>query len=165
MKKASAVLATILVLAGVSAFTRTQRGPVAGSHAQASTRTAPYPIADGRLQGQDRAPAPDLTGTWSGATRFSGGRDVFTIMLARKGESYTGTITDAAGLAKQVPLEDVRNVGGGLAFSFTASLASQDLRFEAMLKPESGRLLWLVDREAASRLRCDTLSLHHSENL
>ncbi len=58
--------------------------------------------------------------------------------------------------------------GGGKALILREVLegALEPRRIPAQLiKPESGRLLWLVDREAASRLRRDTLSLHHSENL
>lgn len=141
MRKALAIFLSVLILVGPSALARIQQKPISNIEKEPSPTTAPASVEKGGLLGQNPPAAPDLTGTWSGATMFSGRRDVFTIVLARKGESYTGTIADAAGLLKQVPLEDVRNVGGGLAFSFTGSLASQDLRFEAMLKPENGRLV------------------------
>ncbi len=141
MRKALAIFLSVLILVGPSALARIQGKPISCFETEQSQTIAPDSMERGGLHGQNPPTAPDLTGTWSGATRISGGRDVFTIILARKGQSYTGTITDAAGLMKEVPLEDVRNAGGGLAFSFTASLASQDLRMEAMLKPENGRLV------------------------
>ena len=141
MRKVLAIFISVLILVGPSALARIQQKPNPNIEREPSQTIAMDSVESGWLHGQYAPPAPDLTGTWSGATRFSGGRDVFTIMLARRGQSYTGTITDAAGLMKQVPLEDVRNAGGGLAFSFTASLSSQDLHFEATLKPENGRLI------------------------
>jgi CubicO group peptidase (beta-lactamase class C family) len=141
MRKMLAVFTIILVLAAASAFARTQRGPIPDSATEAGTTISTNSTETDWLNDQSPAPDPDLTGTWSGVTRIAGVRNVFTLVLARKGESYAGTITDAAGLARQAPLQDVRPAGGGLAFSFTASLPSRDLRMEAMVRLESGRLV------------------------
>jgi CubicO group peptidase (beta-lactamase class C family) len=141
MRKALAVFTSILVLVAASAFAHTQRGPIPDTETEAAITCAANSTETNWLNGQAPAPASDLTGTWSGATRIAGVKDVFTLVLARKGVSYAGTITDAAGLLKQAPLEDVRLAGGGLAFSFTASLSGWDLRMEAMVRLEGGRLV------------------------
>ena len=93
------------------------------------------------LSGQTPPPAPDLTGTWSGETILSRGPDMFTLVLAKQGGSYSGKISDAAGLVKEAPLMDVKYANGGLTFSFTASLPNRDLRIDGALTLESGRLV------------------------
>ena len=83
----------------------------------------------------------DLSGTWSGDTPLSRGTDAFTLVLNRDEESYSGTISDEAGLATRAPLLDVRFANGGLTFAFTASLPNRDLRIEVSLRLEGGRLV------------------------
>jgi CubicO group peptidase (beta-lactamase class C family) len=133
MRRVISIFLSILLLVGYPALARLRRGSM--------ENLLPDSMKTYSLQAQNPLPALDLTGTWTGVTGFSGRKDVFTITLAKKGESYAGTITDAAGLMKQAPLEDVRITGGGLAFSFTGSLPSQDLCFQAILNPENGRLV------------------------
>lgn len=91
--------------------------------------------------------ASELTGTWSGQTILSRGPDSFTLVLAKDEGAYAGTISDAAGLVRGAPLEDVRYANGGLTFAFTASLPNRDLRIEVTLKLEGGRLvgLWAAE--------------------
>jgi len=88
-----------------------------------------------------QTPAPDLTGTWSGPAMMSRGKDLFTLVLAREGGSYAGTMSDAMGLMERAPIEGVKFSDGTLRFSFTASLPNRDLRLEATLKLENGRLV------------------------
>jgi len=111
-------------------------------------------LAGAWLVAQTPAPPPDLTGTWSGHTQMSRGKDLFTLVLARTGESYSGTMTDAMGLLNQVSIQDVKYSDGTLRFSFKASLPSRDLQLEATLKLENGRLVGLWTAESG-----DTASL------
>lgn len=89
----------------------------------------------------------EIAGTWSGETMLSRGPDAFTLVLARDEGAYAGTISDAAGLARETPLEDVRYANGGLTFAFTASLPNRDLRIEVTLRLEGGRLVgsWMAE--------------------
>jgi 2-polyprenyl-3-methyl-5-hydroxy-6-metoxy-1,4-benzoquinol methylase len=90
----------------------------------------------------------DLSGTWSGETTLSRGKDAFTLVLDRDEESYSGTISDEVGLVQQAPLLDVRFANGSLTFAFTASLSSRDLRIEVTLRLEAGRLVGLWTAES-----------------
>src|SRR5512140_1190378 len=105
-------------------------------------------FAGALLVAQTPAPAPDLTGTWSGETQMSRGKDLFTLVLASKGASYSGTMSDAMGLLNQVPIQDVKYSGGTLRFTFKASLANRDLQLEAMLRLENGRLVGVWTAES-----------------
>ena len=101
-----------------------------------------------------QTPAPDLTGTWSGQTQMSRGKDVFTLVLATTGDSYSGTMSDAMGLLNKVPIQDVKYSDGTLRFTFKASLANRDLQLEATLRLENGRLVGVWTAESG-----DTASL------
>ena len=111
-------------------------------------------LAGALLVAQTSAPLPDLTGTWSGETQMSRGKDLFTLVLAKKGNSYSGTMTDAMGVLNQVPLLDVKYSDGTLRFSFKASLPNRDLQLEATLKFENDRLvgLWTAETGDTSSL-------------
>jgi hypothetical protein len=111
-------------------------------------------LAGALLFAQSQAPLPDLTGTWSGQTQMSRGKNLFTLVLARTGESYSGTTSHAMGLLNQVPIQDVKYSDGTLRFSFKASLASRDLQLEATLRLEDGRLVGVWTAESG-----DTSSL------
>jgi CubicO group peptidase (beta-lactamase class C family) len=111
-------------------------------------------LAAALLVAQTPAPAPDLTGTWSGQTQMSRGKDVFTLVLAAKGDSYSGTMSDAMGLLNQVPIQDVKYSDGTLRFTFKASLANRDLQLEATLRLANGRLVGVWTAESG-----DTSSL------
>ena len=99
------------------------------------------PAARG-LHGQVAGPGvADLSGTWSGDTTLSRGKDKFTLVLERTGESYTGTMSDAMGLMNRAPIGDVRYSDGTLRFSAVASLPNRNLQLQFTLRLESGRLV------------------------
>jgi hypothetical protein len=62
------------------------------------------------------------------------GKDLLSLVLAKKGETRSGTTIDAMGLLNQVPVQDVKYSEGTLRFSFKASLANRDLQLEATLR-------------------------------
>ena len=62
----------------------------------------------------------DLSGTWVGATEVPDfGEDEITLVLVKEDNTYTGTITDSAGMAEEAELEDVEFSEGKLTFNFT----------------------------------------------
>jgi hypothetical protein len=95
------------------------------------------PPAAGRLNGQGPARGTvDLSGTWSGDTMLSRGKDKFTLVLERTGESYAGTMSDAMGLMNQAPIGDAKYSDGTLRFSAMASLPNRNLQLQFTLRLE-----------------------------
>jgi len=91
--------------------------------------------------GDALAPVPDLAGTWSGTTQMSRGRDLFTLVLAREGGTYAGTLSDAMRLLEKAPVLDVKQSDGTLSFAAMAALANRDLRIELSFRLDAGRLV------------------------
>jgi hypothetical protein len=64
--------------------------------------------------------AGDLSGTWVSKTLVGNeqSEDNVTLVLAKTGDSYTGTLTDSLGLATDCELKDVKFSENKLTFSF-----------------------------------------------
>ncbi len=64
------------------------------------------------------APA-DLSGTWKGQTVVDGADVALTLVLEKKGESYTGTVTDSAGFSKESEIRNAEFQDDTFSFVFT----------------------------------------------
>jgi hypothetical protein len=64
--------------------------------------------------------ASDLSGTWVGKTLVGNeqSEDYVTLVLAKTGDSYAGTLTDSLGLATNCELKDVKFSENKLTFNF-----------------------------------------------
>lgn len=83
----------------------------------------------------------DLSGTWKGATEVPDiGEDEITLVLVKKDDSYTGTLTDSAGMAEESELEDVEYSEGKLTFNFTIYNGSEYMQVSCSLTVEGNKM-------------------------
>jgi hypothetical protein len=101
-----------------------------------------------------KAPAVDLTGTWTGYTIIGdGSRADFSLILAKSGETYTGKITDETGVIPEMQIKNVVFKNPDLAFEidFPNGTATQLIKIELKLEGESLKGGW-VDEEGNSNI-------------
>ena len=93
--------------------------------------------------------ATDISGKWAGETVFMGSRDPdrITLVLEKKGDSYSGSISDSLGMIQNAPIENVIFVNDNLRFKFTATVAGRDVKMRAALNFFMERLVgaWSTD--------------------
>jgi hypothetical protein len=95
------------------------------------------------------AQAPDFSGTWAGDAAMPGSteKERITLVLRKSGDTYTGTISDTKGLAKEAALEDVTVNDVNLRFAFTIRRSGREVKVRAALNAIVGRLVggWWAD--------------------
>jgi len=99
-------------------------------------------IGIGRPCAQTQAPEkpPDLSGTWSGETVTPNGNDVLTLVLAKKGDSYSGTISDTLFMLNQTPLQGLKFEKGVLTFYFIILTPDSEMRVDNTIKLNGSKL-------------------------
>jgi hypothetical protein len=104
-------------------------------------------VGAGWLPGQTQ-PA-DLSGTWVGETQVSGQPNTLTLVLAKKGDVYSGSISDSMGMLVMAPLQNVKfdSEKMTMTFYFMVTTANGDLRVDSTIKVNGGKLAgaWAVE--------------------
>lgn len=102
------------------------------------------------------AQTADLSGTWVGDTIVpnSQERDGVTLVLKKVGDTYTGNLSDAMGMAVQVQLEKVKLEKGTLTFEFVISTGEQPMRIYTTLKITGEKLVgsWVAEDNSTGPL-------------
>jgi hypothetical protein len=85
----------------------------------------------------------DLSGTWVGETVIpdAADKDQVTLVLVREGESYSGSVTDSMGLAKESPLEKVKFENDTLSAEFVIFNGEEYVRIFMTLTVKGDRLV------------------------
>lgn len=85
----------------------------------------------------------DLSGTWVGETVIPDvvEKDQVTLVLVKDGESYSGSVTDSMGLAKESPLEKVKFENDTLAAEFVIFNGEEYVRITMTLTVKGERLV------------------------
>ncbi|MFC2157236.1 hypothetical protein ACFLT9_05305 [Acidobacteriota bacterium] len=93
----------------------------------------------------------DLTGTWIGATEVPDiGEDAITLVLVKKENTYTGTITDSAGMAEEAEITDVDFSEGKLTFNFTIYNGSEYMDVACALTVDGNKMTGQWETEDGS---------------
>lgn len=84
----------------------------------------------------------NLSGTWVGETVVPNAvdRDQVTLVLQKDGASYSGTVTDSMGLAKDSPLENVKFENDTLTAEFMVLNGNENVRIWMTLKVSGEKL-------------------------
>lgn len=84
----------------------------------------------------------DLSGTWEGTAEVPDAQDLdrITLVLERTDGTYTGTITDTVGYAKESELEDVEFKENKLSFNFSIFNGTEYQLISATLTVEGNRM-------------------------
>jgi hypothetical protein len=94
------------------------------------------------------ARAADLSGTWVGVTQVPDlGEDRLKLELKADGESYTGLVTDTAGIVVPNPITKVKVEGALLTFDIVVNNGSAEFPVHVSLKAEGDTLVgsWTTD--------------------
>jgi len=85
----------------------------------------------------------DLSGTWVGQTVIPdvADKDQVTLVLAKEGESYSGSVTDSMGLANESPLEKVEFKDNTLTAEFVIFNGEENVRIYMTLTVKGERLV------------------------
>jgi hypothetical protein len=93
--------------------------------------------------------APDFSGTWTGDAALPGSteKERITLVLRKSGDTYTGTLSDTKGAAKEAALEDVTVNDVNLRFAFTITRSGREVKIKTALNAIVGRLVggWWAD--------------------
>jgi hypothetical protein len=94
----------------------------------------------------------DLSGTWKGTTYIADRQmnDAMTLVLQKDDDSYTGTVTDEAGMANEAEISNVSFSEGVLEFDFTLFDGEYYVNVHVTLKIEGENLAgsWVTDSGA-----------------
>lgn len=87
--------------------------------------------------------AQDLSGTWVGETAVPNSldKDQVTLVLKKDAGSYSGTVTDSMGMAKDSALEDVKFENDTLTAQFVIFNGSDYVRIWMTLKVSGEKLV------------------------
>ncbi len=85
----------------------------------------------------------DLSGTWVGETVIPdvADKDQVTLVLAKEGESYSGSVTDSMGMANESPLEKVEFKDKTLTAEFVIFNGEENVRITMTLTVTGDRLV------------------------
>jgi hypothetical protein len=85
----------------------------------------------------------DLSGTWVGETVIPDvpDKDQVTLVLAKEGESYSGSVMDSMELAKESPLENVKFENNTLTAEFIIFNGEEYVRIYMTLTVKGERLV------------------------
>jgi hypothetical protein len=88
------------------------------------------------------APAPDLSGTWSGPLVTNDNQsDAVKLILTKKGSSYRGTVSDELGIiGPNTELVEVVQKGDKLGFAFSIVEGGASLKILVSLELAAGKL-------------------------
>jgi hypothetical protein len=93
--------------------------------------------------------ATDISGIWAGKAEIPGTSktDQITLILEKRGDSYSGILSDTLGLAKNVPLENVAFKNDNLRFKVTIKSDGKDIKLSGGLNFLLGELIggWGID--------------------
>ena len=94
------------------------------------------------------ARAADLSGTWIGVTQVPDvGEDRLKLELKADGDSYTGLMTDAAGIVVANPITKVKVEGALLTFDILVNNGSAEFPVHVSFKADGDTLVgsWTTD--------------------
>ena len=94
---------------------------------------------------------PDLSGTWVGNTETPNGTDTLTLTLTKKGEVYSGFISDSLGMLVEAPLQGIKYEKGVMTFFFMVATGDGEMRVNNSLKLDSGKIAgeWTIGTDMA----------------